>query len=52
MEKDEKDGLNLPDHGIQTNNKFLNFFVSSPIGIWGFVVAAIVIGTLIYTIFQ
>ena len=52
MKKDENDGLNLPDHGIETKNKFLNFFVSSPIGIWGLVIAVVIISTLIYAIFQ
>lgn len=51
MKKDENDGLNLPDHGIE-KNKFLNFFVSSPIGIWGLVIAVVIISTLIYDIFQ
>lgn len=39
------------DQGVTTDNKFLQFFVGSPIGIWGIPIAIIITGVFIYAIF-
>ena len=40
------------DQGITSNNKILQFLAGSPLGIWGIPVAIIIIGVIVYALFQ